>query len=338
VPSTGQAHASPSDRLPVLPWLIAAAFVAVELAVSARYGYMQDELYFVEASRRLAFGYVDQPPLTPLLTRLAELVSLSPTVIRIIPALAGGAVVVLAARLAALFGAGRFGQVLAALTMASTPVLLSSDHVDNTTPIDLLAWTVVLLCVATALLRDRPRWWLGAGVAAGLGLENNNLMLLLLVAVGLGVLLSRQAAVLRTRWPWLGAGIAAVIWLPNLIWQATHGWPQLAMAAALRQENDSAGSYIGGLPAQLVYLGLVGAVLGVVGGAGRGQCARWPGADVHLHRVLRGGRRAGRAGLGRPPAARAFRSQRLLDVGTGERLRPGRAGGRRPRPAASLLR
>ena len=107
--------------------------------------------------------YVDQPPLTLLLTRVAELPGLSPTVIRIIPALTGGAVVVAAARFAALFGAGRLGRVLAALTMACTPVLLGSDHVDNTTPLDLLAWTVVLLGVTRALLRDRPRWWLGTG-------------------------------------------------------------------------------------------------------------------------------------------------------------------------------
>ena len=43
------------------------------------------------------------------------------------------------------------------------PFLLGADHVDNTTALDLLAWTVVLLGVTTALLRDRPRWWLGTG-------------------------------------------------------------------------------------------------------------------------------------------------------------------------------
>ena len=159
----------PSDRVPLLAWLIAAGFVAVELAVSGRYGFMQDELYFVEASRHLAFGYVDQPPLTPLLTRIAELPGLSPTAIRIIPALAGGAVVVLAARFAALFGAGRLGRVLAALAMACSPVLLGADHVDNTTALDLLAWAVALLCVTTALLRDRPRWWLAPASRPGSG-------------------------------------------------------------------------------------------------------------------------------------------------------------------------
>ncbi len=257
---------SRTDRVPPLVWVIAAAFVAVELAVSSRYGFMQDELYFVEAGHHLALGYVDQPPLTPLVDRAADLVlGVSPAAIRIIPALAGGAVVVLAARFAALFGAGRLGRVLAALVMACTPVLIGADHVGNTTPIDLLAWPAALLCVATALLRDRPRWWLGAGVAAGLGLEDNNLMVLLLVGLAAGIFLSGYRPVLGTRWPWLGAGIAALIWAPNIVWQATHGWPQLAMASALHHENSTPGQYVAGLPAQLLYLGLLAFPIAIAG-------------------------------------------------------------------------
>ena len=85
-----------SDRVPVLVWVIAAVFVAVELAVSGRYGFQQDELYFIVAGHHLALGYVDQPPLAPLLTRITDILGVSPTAIRIIPALAGGAVVIMA--------------------------------------------------------------------------------------------------------------------------------------------------------------------------------------------------------------------------------------------------
>ena len=239
-------------RVPALAWVIAAVFVATELAVSARYGFLQDELYFIAAGHHLAFGYVDQPPLAPLLTRVTGIVGVHPTVIRIIPALAGGAVVVIAARLAALFGAGRAGRIIAALLMACAPVLLAADHIANTTPYDLLAWAVVLLIVATAVLTDRPRWWLGAGLAAGVGLETDNLVALLIGGLLIGMAAGGRTGILRTRWPWLGAAIALAIWAPNLIWQAVNGWPQLAMASALRQQNDSASAYAGGLVAQLV--------------------------------------------------------------------------------------
>ena len=264
--STQRAPASHPHRVPVLVWVIAAVFVALELALSGRYGFMQDELYFIEAGRHLAFGYVDQPPLTPLVDRIMDLLfGVTPTAVRVVPALAGGAVVVLAARFAALFGAGTLGRVIAALLTACTPVLLSSDHLGNTTPLDLLTWPVVGLCVAVALLRDRPRWWLGGGVAAGIGLENDNLMLLLLTCLALGILASKYRPVLRTPWPWLGSAIAAVLWAPNVVWQATHGWPQLTMASALHQQNSTAGNYISGLPDQAVALGLLAFPLAVAG-------------------------------------------------------------------------
>jgi hypothetical protein len=268
VPPDGPAAPAPvsrRDRVPVLAWVIGAVFVAVELAVSGRYGFQQDELYFIVAAHHLAFGYVDQPPLAPLLTRVTDILGVNPTAIRILPALAGGAVVVGAARLAALFGAGRFGRVLAALMMACAPVLLGSAHIANTTSLALLTWTAILICVTTALLRDRPRWWLGAGAAAGVGLENDNLLVMLLIGLALGILLSPYRPALRTRWPWLGAGLAAAIWAPNVIWQATHGWPQLAMASALHHENSSPGNYAAGLPAQLVFVGLLVAPLVIAG-------------------------------------------------------------------------
>src|SRR5580698_11563252 len=106
-----QARASRSGRVPLLAWLIGAAFVAVELAVSGLYGFQQDELYFIVASHHLAFGYVDQPPLAVLLARTTAIFGTNPTAIRILPALAAGVIIVIAARLAALFGAGRTGRV-----------------------------------------------------------------------------------------------------------------------------------------------------------------------------------------------------------------------------------
>jgi 4-amino-4-deoxy-L-arabinose transferase-like glycosyltransferase len=254
------------DRVPGLVWLIVAVFVALELAVSNRYGFQQDELYFLVASHHLAFGYVDQPPLAVLLSRTTDIFGVHPAAIRILPALAGGAIILIAVRLAALLGAGRPGRIIAALATATAPVVLGATHIGNTTPYDLLAWAVVLLCVTTALLRDRPRWWLGAGAAAGVGLENEYLVTLLAGALVVGILAtSAHRRVLATPWPWLGGLIALAIWAPNLAWQFAHGWPQLTMAAALHRQNTSAADYITGLPGQLVYTGLLGIPLVIAG-------------------------------------------------------------------------
>jgi Dolichyl-phosphate-mannose-protein mannosyltransferase len=266
LPPDTAAPASRDDRVPRLVWLIAAVFSAVELAVSGLYGFQQDELYFLVASHHLAFGYVDQPPLAVLLARTTDIFGTNPTAIRILPALAAGVIIVIAARLAALFGAGRTGRVLAALGMACAPVLMGACHIGNTTPYDLLAWAVVLLCVCTAVLRDRPRWWLGAGVAAGIGLENEYLITTLIGALVAGLLLtSAHRRVLATPWPWLGGLIALVIWAPNLAWQFANGWPQATMASALHHQNTSAANYIAGLPGQLVYAGILGVPLVIAG-------------------------------------------------------------------------
>ena len=260
------APASPGDRVPRVVWLIAALFVALELAVSGLYGFQQDELYFLVASHHLAFGYVDQPPLGVLLARATDIFGTNPTAIRILPAIAGGVIVVIAARLAALYGAGRVGRLLAALGTACAGVLMGAIHTGNTTPYDLLAWSVVLLCVSTALLRDRPRWWLGAGAAAGIGLEDEYLITTLMGALVVGILVTAaHRRVLATPWPWLGGLVALVFWGPNLVWQFANGWPEATMASVLHQRFTTAGDYIAGIPLQISYAGLLGVPLAVAG-------------------------------------------------------------------------
>ncbi len=238
-------------RLPNAVWLAAAASVTLLLAVSGRYGFHRDELYFVVAGRRLAWGYVDQPPLTPLVARISELAAgTTPTALRILPALAVGAVVVLAASMARALGGGPKAQVFAAATTAGMGVLLGEGHLLSTAIFDFLFWTAGLWVLVRLLGGADERWWLAMGAIVGAGLQNKHTIAFFAATVLFGLLVSERRR-LVSPWPWFGVAIAVLVALPNLAWQAANDWPQLEMASALRARSDGPIAFVLQQPALL---------------------------------------------------------------------------------------
>ncbi|HZD24006.1 MAG TPA: glycosyltransferase family 39 protein [Acidimicrobiia bacterium] len=233
------------DRLPASVWIGAGSAVALLLAVSGRYGFHRDELYFVVAGRRLDWGFVDQPPLTPLVARISETVAgTNPTALRILPALAVGMIAVLAAAITRRFGGGRVAQVFAASTTGFTGVLLGEGHLLSTAVFDYAFWVVSLWILVRLVDGADPRWWLALGATVGIGLQNKHTIAFLAVAVLVSLLITDRRRLLASPFPWAGAAIALLIALPNLIWQATNGWPQLEVAGALRARSDGPLAFI----------------------------------------------------------------------------------------------
>jgi hypothetical protein len=230
--------------------------VAGLLLVGNAYGFHRDELYFVVAGGHPDWGYVDQPPLTPLLSAAAvELLGLSPLAIRIVPAFAAATVAMLAGAIARDLGGSRRAQLLAAGLVAISAVL-GLGHLASTTTLDILAWVAILWLVIRVLDGADPREWLGIGLVAGVGLQNKHLVLLLALGLVIGLVAARRWDVLRGRWTWLGVGVALLIWLPNLVWQINHGLPQLAMGAAIG-ERASFGDVLLIVPFQLILAGVL---------------------------------------------------------------------------------
>lgn len=271
------AHAGGRPRQPVA-WrplaAVAAALAAVLVAVSGRYGYHRDELYFIAAGARPDFGYIDQPPLVPLLAWAVDTVSGGSLVALRLPSAVAAALVVLVTGLAAReFGAGRAGQLIAAASMAVSALLLAVGHMLSTATFDLLAWAVVTWLVARALRGDR-RAWLWAGLAAGAGLQAKSLIVFLLAALAVALLLCGPRSALPAPQLWLGAAVALALWAPNLWWQAANGWPQLQLSSAIAEGSSGTSEprWLF-LPFQLV---LLGPMLVPVWGAGLVALARDP--------------------------------------------------------------
>jgi 4-amino-4-deoxy-L-arabinose transferase-like glycosyltransferase len=234
--------------LSAAPWavfLVAGLMLAALLVVSGAYGFHGDEMYFVVAGQHPAFGYVDQPPLTPLLSAASvAILGVSPTAVRLLPALEMGVVVVLVALIARDLGGARRAQVLAAIT-AGVSGYLGAGHLDTTTDPDLLAWALILWLLVRLLAGGDRRLWLVLGIVTGIGLENKDTLLLLGAGLATGLVLARRWDVVRSPWAWAAIGIALLLWVPNLAWQAVNGWPQLTMAQAISgYANDNRGQFV----------------------------------------------------------------------------------------------
>ena len=239
--------APPATAGPALPrsarlWVaaIATASFGIEMAVSARYGYARDELYFLSAGHHLAFGYVDQPPLTPLLARLTAAVTGNTLAgFRVLPALALAALVLLTAAISRQLGAGRAGQIIAALATATCGEYLGAMHELTTTTPDFVFWAVTLFLVVRLLASQDPRWWLAIGACVGVGSEAKWNIDFLAAALAAGFLATAvrdpgSRRLLRSRYLLAGCVLAVAIAAPAIVWQAAHGWPNLDVYRSLQ--------------------------------------------------------------------------------------------------------
>jgi hypothetical protein len=253
-PCEAPLRSAPAPRLGIA--LIATAAFGVEMAVSGRYGYARDELYFLAAGHHLAFGYVDQPSLTPLLARISSALTGNTLAgLRVLPALGLAVLVVVTAAMSRQLGAGRAGQLLAGLAAATCGEYLGAMHELTTTAPDFVFWAVTLLLVMHLLASRDPRWWIAIGACAGIAGDAKWNIAFLAGAVIAALAATDARSLLRSRYLLLGCVIAAALAAPDVIWQAAHGWPNLEVFRALQGQagHNRAVYWLG----QVLYTGPV---------------------------------------------------------------------------------
>ncbi len=226
--ATAGAPARSLTSLAPLAWGVAALHVLLHLATNGRYGIFRDEFYYLACADHLAWGYVDHPPLSIALLALQRaLLGDSVHAIRLLPALAGAALILLAAVLARELGGGRFAQGLAALCVAIVPQYLVITGYYSMNALDLLVWAVGALLVIRMVKTDDDRLWLWLGAVLGLGLLNKMSPLFFATGLGAGVLLTPLRSHLRRPRLWLGGLLAGLLFLPHVLWQVANSWPTL---------------------------------------------------------------------------------------------------------------
>jgi hypothetical protein len=210
-----------------LVWSLSAVKLALHLSLANRYGYFRDELYFLDCGRHLDWGYVDHAPLIGLLARIALWLGGSLFVLRGLAGLAGAGLVALTMLIAWRLGGDRFAQGLAGLAVLVVPGYLGGDGLFTMNGFERLLWTAAVYTLIRILQTRDPRLWLLFGVLLGLGLMNKHSTVFFGFALLCGLLLTPDRRLLQSPGPWLAAGLALLLFLPNLLWQVHHDFPTL---------------------------------------------------------------------------------------------------------------
>ncbi len=221
-------------------WSVAAVVAIVHLTVAGQYDVFRNELYFIICGRHPALGYVDQPPLAPLLAAATQAFGVHVWLLRLPAVIAAVLLVPVTVALAQLLGASTRGAWLAAVAAAGATLVTAMTATLSTSTFEPIAFTAVayFLVRAVTLGEARAFWW--AGIIAGVTFQTRYGVAVWGVGLALGLALAGPRAAFRSRDFWIGGLLGAAIALPNVLWQAVHGFPFLELVA-----NDNSGNFTG---------------------------------------------------------------------------------------------
>jgi len=233
--------------------LMAFGAVIFHIIFNGQYGFHRDELDFIMNARQLAWGYISYPPITPFFARVGlALFGESLRGLRVLPAVAQGIAMVLAGLMARDMGGKRNAQILAAFAVFIAPVSLFGGTVIMYFAFDYLWWVLVAFFTVRLLATDDPRYWLGIGAGIGLGMMTKYTMAFWVAGLVVAIFVTPARKYLRSKWLYLGAALALLIFLPNLIWQIQHGFISLEYLASIHARDIQIGRADDFLPKQIL--------------------------------------------------------------------------------------
>jgi 4-amino-4-deoxy-L-arabinose transferase-like glycosyltransferase len=182
-----------------LVWLIALAVGILHLAIGSRYDAQRNELYFLVCGWHPDFGYVDQPPLAPLIAAATQIFGINIWLLRLPAAIAAVGLVFVCAAFARLLGGGARAAIIAALAAGIAPGLAALTSHLTTSTFEPIAWTGVAFLLTRAVLKERRSDLIWAGVLSGIAMEAKWGIAVWLVALAAGVVATPARRILLWR-------------------------------------------------------------------------------------------------------------------------------------------
>jgi hypothetical protein len=234
--------------------------------ILSSYGYFIDEFYYLSCSHRLAFGYVDHPPLSIFILYINRIIfGDSLLAVRWIPALVFSATVFLSGIITKQLGGGKYAMIMTVIAVAGCPVYLLFGSFYSMNVFEILIWTLIMYYTLRILQEDNPKYFLVIGLLLGLGLEMKHTMITYAVGLIIGISFSKSRKFLWNKWFFYGMLTAFLLLLPNIIWQLKNGMPSLEFYRNAMINKNISTSPIGIIVGQILFIGPFAFLLGIFG-------------------------------------------------------------------------
>lgn len=212
--------------------------IVLNLFAIAHFGFHRDELLHLVLADHLDWGYKEVPPLIAVLAYITiHFLGTSLFAARILTTLCGGLIVWLTGQIAVELGGRRFAIALACLALIFAPAFAASEYLFQPVVFDQFWWvlTVWLLLKYINTQHIKYLYWLGAAI--GFGMLTKYTMAFFTFALLLSLLVSKQRRVLFNKHAIGAAGLALLIFIPNIIWQFAHHLPFITHMKTLQAEQ-----------------------------------------------------------------------------------------------------
>ena len=202
------------------------------------YSYFIDEFYFIACSKRLAFGYVDNPPFAIfLLSIIRLLLGDSILALRLLPALASASLTFLIGIITKRLGGNKFAQGLASFAVSIVPFYLIMNSIYSMHAFQPLLLTCCVLILIIIIQDKEPRYWLLLGLIIGIGLINQHTFVVFGFAILIGIIFTPLRKYFGNKFFWLGILITIIIVLPNIIWEIQNNFISVEYAKFIATHN-----------------------------------------------------------------------------------------------------
>lgn len=224
-------------------------------AFNKSYGYFIDEFYYIACANNPAFGYVDHPPLAPLMLTVFQFIfGTSLYAIRFLPALAVAASVFYTGILTKEIGGNKFAQPLAACSLAAMPVTIAFGTFYSMNAFEPLLAVLLLLIIVRLIKSGNNKLWIHAGIVMGLGMMNKHTFGVFIIALLLALILSGKWKLIFNKWFILGGLVGFIIFLPNIIWQILNNFPSLEFYRNISADKNVFTPPVDFIMGQIMYM------------------------------------------------------------------------------------